>query len=382
MRQLILGLLKNTFLAVFVLLLSAEAFSAISINSGLINAPKPSYEVPSFKPFRGDINKDFGLWRYPNSQLSHVTSCFNVTYKSNSYGARDVERTPGVDGSRTIVLGDSMVGGIGVNQEERFTEKLEARTSIPHLNFGIVNTGPTQYLLIYRHLAKSFSHDRLIVVVLPNNDFRDDDYEFGLHTASDRYRPYFVKDQNGKWELIYYNKDQLGLGGSSEKEIHKQRRRAARQFLTNYSYSANVWNYMNGLLDHKALGVADIRAIYRTVDDPRPPSGFYDYTPQELERMTYVLGLLDQESGSRKMSIILVPMRFDITRFKVDGKPKLVQELRAFAAQSPDIEVVDLLSEFATLDDPASYYLPCDGHWNAKGTDFVAEQIAKVVYGK
>lgn len=380
--QRIKGMLKNAFLVVLATLISAEVLSVASVELGLINAPRPSYELPSFQPFRGDINADFGLWRHPNSQLSHVTTCFNVTYKSNSYGARDIERPREADGPRTIVLGDSMVGGIGVNREERFTEKLEARTSIPHLNFGIVNTGPTQYQLIYRHLAKSFSHDRLVVVVLPNNDFRDDDYDFGQRALADRYRPYYVKGQDGEWELVYFNKDQLGLGGNSEQARHKQQRRAARQFLTNFSYAKNVWNYMKGLFDNSALNIADMNAVFRPIDETRPPSGFYDYKPQELERMTYVLDLLDQDSGSRPMTVVLIPMRFDITRYKADGEPPLVRDMRAFAAARPDVEVVDLLSEFAKLDDPASYYLPCDGHWNGKGTDVVAERLARAIYGR
>lgn len=370
---------KNAGLAVLATMISVEAFSAIVVEAGLIHAPAPSYQWPGFTPFRADINPDFGLWRYPNATLGHAASCFNVTYQSNSYGARDVERTRKADGPRTVVLGDSFVEGIGLNREDRFTEGLERRTGMPHLNFGIVNTGPTHYWLTYKHLAREFDHDRVIVGILPNNDFRDDDFEAGK-AMTDRYRPYFVKDEGGGWELIYFDKANIGTGGNSEKTRRKTRLRAMRQIVTNYSYAKNVWNYFSGLMEQGALGLRDLRGEIRSVNDERPPSGFYDYDAQHLERMLYVLGRIVEDAQGRPVHFVTIPLQFDIRRFQKEGPPPLVEALRAFAREHNDVEIVDLLEPFSAHPRPDSLYLPCDGHWNGAGAAFAADVLAERIY--
>src|SRR5262245_62400166 len=82
-----------------------------------------------------------------------------MTYRSNSYGARDVERTLTSDRPRVLVLGDSMTEGLGVALEQRFTNLLERETGIEHLNFATSGDfGTTQYYLLYKTLASKFSH--------------------------------------------------------------------------------------------------------------------------------------------------------------------------------------------------------------------------------
>jgi hypothetical protein len=66
------------------------------------------------------------------------TTCtyFDVVRRSNSYGARDIERSPRSTTPRAVVLGDSFVEGIGVELGERVTDLLEKGSGAEYLNFG------------------------------------------------------------------------------------------------------------------------------------------------------------------------------------------------------------------------------------------------------
>ena len=118
---------------------------------------------------------DWGSWHKASSVAHHTSNCFAVTYRSNAYGARDRERSIGSARGRAIVLGDSFVEGYGVDDGRRMTDLLGARLGYEMLNFGSVDFGPLQYELLYERLARRFEHDLVIVGVLPQNDFLDDD---------------------------------------------------------------------------------------------------------------------------------------------------------------------------------------------------------------
>lgn len=42
---------------------------------------------------------------------------------------------------------------------------------------------------MYRHLVSGFTHDAVLIGLLPANGFRDDDIHFGRRIYADRYRP-------------------------------------------------------------------------------------------------------------------------------------------------------------------------------------------------
>ena len=113
----------------------AELGSLIYINVTNWPSSKPTYHV-NYNSFWADINPDFGVWHRPNGHFYHQGGCFNVQYTTNSVGARDVERSLHSTESRTIVLGDSFVEGLGVADQYRLTNILEKQTGREFLNFG------------------------------------------------------------------------------------------------------------------------------------------------------------------------------------------------------------------------------------------------------
>ena len=118
----------------------------------------PNYRL-SYNGFDTDINPAFGIWHRPNSRYLHQGGCFSVEYTTNSYGARDVERSLHSTQPRTIMLGDSFIEGYCQSNKARLSNLLEKRTGREHLNFGASGGfSPLQYALVYRTMAANFDH--------------------------------------------------------------------------------------------------------------------------------------------------------------------------------------------------------------------------------
>src|ERR1700757_1363940 len=116
-----LKLLVGNFLLFAALI---ELVCVIYINVTDWHSSKPTYHV-NYNNFWADINPDFGVWHRPNGHFYHQGGCFSVEYTTNSYGARDVERSLHSSRPRTVLLGDSMIEGFGMQTEERLSNLLE-----------------------------------------------------------------------------------------------------------------------------------------------------------------------------------------------------------------------------------------------------------------
>jgi hypothetical protein len=178
-----LKLVVGNFLLFAVLI---ELVCVVYINVTDWHSSKPTYHV-NYNNFWADINPDFGVWHRPNGHFYHQGGCFSVQYTTNSYGARDVERSVHSAKPRTVVLGDSMIEGLGLADQDRLTNILEKDTDREYLNFGTSGDfGPLQYAAMYKTMAAEFDHDRLFGV--PDNDFTICRWS-GARCHADRYRP-------------------------------------------------------------------------------------------------------------------------------------------------------------------------------------------------
>ena len=161
--------------AIFAVL--TELASLIYINVTKWPGSKPSYHV-EYNEFWVDNNPSFGMWHRANGHFIHKSGCYSVAYDTNSYGARDVERSVHSSAPRTVVLGDSMIEGVGQPADKRLTNILEKDTGREYLNFGSGSFGPLQYSLSYKTLASKFDHDLVLVGFVPDNDFHDMDIAY------------------------------------------------------------------------------------------------------------------------------------------------------------------------------------------------------------
>jgi lysophospholipase L1-like esterase len=134
---------------------------------------------PHWAPRTGALTS---FWRYdsalgwshiPNSKGSFNSFGFESIVTINSKGFRDVERSYERDPSkyRIVVLGDSMVWGWGVQQDDMFTALLEKQhRDLEVINLGVSGYGTDQELILLRQEAVRYNPD-LIVVVVMDNDF-------------------------------------------------------------------------------------------------------------------------------------------------------------------------------------------------------------------
>ncbi|MEI6516543.1 MAG: hypothetical protein WCO77_11230, partial [bacterium] len=158
MKSLLKLLLRLTIslLLTFILL---EAGLAWLCSSGKLKIGRPAYCLSNIgSRFWADTNPWFGVWHDPHSSFKHVSPDCNLTYHANSWGMRDRERAKSPKGiKRVAVLGDSFMEGWSVATEDRMSDRLERATGLQHLNFGTSGSfGPTQYLMLYTHLAREF----------------------------------------------------------------------------------------------------------------------------------------------------------------------------------------------------------------------------------
>lgn len=115
----------------------------------------------------------------PMSVYRVANSEFQVEYRHNSFGFRDVEHTltkpQGV--FRILALGDSFTYGSGVSLEESFPYRLEAELNSrngdhPHIEIikaGIPRYFPEAERILLEHYGVSYSPDLVLVGFVPND---------------------------------------------------------------------------------------------------------------------------------------------------------------------------------------------------------------------
>jgi len=343
-----LKLLIGNFLLFAVLI---ELVCLVYINVTDWHSSKPTYHV-NYNNFWADINPDFGVWHRPNGHFYHQGGCFSVQYTTNSYGARDVERSLHSSKPRTVVLGDSMIEGLGLADQDRLTNILEKDTGREYLNFGTSGDfGPLQYALLYKTLAAKFDHDTVVVGVLPDNDFHDMSLEWGNVHHADRYRPYYADD----FSIVYTNHVRTHAGERLWDHVESlMRAYLASYHVGQFLYSSMYWRMAP------------------------PYSGYNDFNELDVARLKHALDDIHATADAHhaKMAVVLIPTSNDFARLKQSGANRLGPVVLSWG-QEKGIPVKDLLPDMDARSggDFHTFFLSCDGHWTPKGSKVAAEVL-------
>ncbi len=265
---------------------------------------------------------------------------FRIHVRINDKGLRDqdypYERVPSK--RRILVLGDSFVFGYGVEQDEIFTEVLEALLPATEvINAGVSGYGTDQELLWFRSEGARYRPDLVMLLMTGNDDLEN-------HSS-----------------LVYsvYPKPRFTLSERGELR------------LTNVPVpvSPTRSRLKTWVLSHSALAHQAYRALGRAL---RPPAA----RPRERDALT--LALVDElrrevnAVGARLL--VATTSRF----WSYDDWP----------ADEAYAELVTALRQrgIATLDiDRANGYavdrmtINGDGHWNALGHRFVARLAERMI---
>lgn len=340
-----------------------EIILAIYIRTAEIKIELPTYTFQNTFSFWYDLNEDFGTLHLPNDEYRQKKYCFDVVYETNSEGLRDVEREMNTSSKRVVALGDSFTEGIGVNTKDRLTNLLEKETNTPHLNFGLAgNFGPIQYFTMYKTMAKKYSHEAVLVGILPSNDFIDDDYEVALKVGGNRYKP-FLKGNYPTYETVYH-----------ADSIHKSSARPIQphfvyKVLKNFTNSYNMYRYLQVMQRVKAIPDDEL------LDESKIPS-YFNFTEQQFNRMRYSIEEIKRLAGDRPVMVYSIPIEKEIRAYREHGKNPLAEKLKA-VCDSIDVEYLDLLPKTDTFTE-AEYealFLSCDGHWSEAGNAFAKKHI-------
>ncbi|HET6201516.1 MAG TPA: hypothetical protein VFI25_01795 [Planctomycetota bacterium] len=131
--------------------------------SGPAPPKPPQIEGPRIRTPDPDLG-----WRLlPSLVTTHRCVDYAVTYRTNAQGARAsrdyaAARAPGR--TRVLVYGDSFVFGVGVDEEQRFTDLLAAsRPDLEVLNLGVSGYGTDQALLRLEREGAAYAPDLVLL---------------------------------------------------------------------------------------------------------------------------------------------------------------------------------------------------------------------------
>src|ERR1700722_3901968 len=306
----------------------------------------------------------WGAWHTANRDDRQEGRCFSVALHSNSFGARDRERTIDGDPHRTVVLGDSFAEGWGVEAPERLSDLLEARYHREFLNFGVENdVGPLQYQILYEQLAAKFAHDRVLIMFLPDNDFTDNDADYWRRFRSDfheRYRPYYqASDPDGGYRSFY----PVPPPPDGFADWHSVPPAGWTAWATGWP-RRNLWS----LAMYRYLGLQ----LYRM----GTYSGYLDYSADQLKAVLSSFAKIKELAGDRRVTIVVIPRQNDFARVRAAGSRRLIDALDRFG-RAHNVDIVDLMQWMPRIEPRTErYYLPCDGHWSDVGNRVAADALA------
>ena len=372
--------IKNFFLVIFVTIVSFEtlSFAATKFDLFLVNETPSIYKSTTIGDFQdiayGRTERDeWGAWHVADLKVRHSKSCFDITMNFNEVGARDDSFT-NLPSTSLILLGDSFAEGFGVMKDKTSEKLIEEWLGVPVLNFGVSgNFGPLQELLIYKEF-KHLPHQGLIVYVLPDNDFTDNDLEVWRNKDQTRYRPYF--SLTGDPLIPYYfptavPRDNFLSGSQS----------LIKHIIREYFWSANALRTILMLIR------GDAQYVVNKKDNHPVRSYFYDASDKQQSNLISAYEAILQAAENKNVLFVLIPRINDIARWENESDRDGYQHSYWYQSfinfQNRTEQKVELLNLIEYLPSQTKeLFFKCDGHWSPQGNRWAANVISNFIRDK
>jgi lysophospholipase L1-like esterase len=307
---------------------------------------KPMYVSPERDQF-WKYDPVLGWVHQPGQAGIFETPQFRTSVRINERGLRDrshsYSRQNG--GQRVLVLGDSFAWGYGVEESDRFSQRLEKSMDVEVINAGVSGYSTDQELLWYENEGIKYETD-LVILQLAGNDVGDNDQQL---VSNIYYKPKFVLE-NG----------QLVLTDNPVPKTSPQGR---------FIYSLSQHSSLAYFLVQRYF---DLGAVYRkTKAHPENVNSSVTSISPEKEDFRLTIALLDKirsiaESRKAKFMIVATDRWWNSTS---GGTYKdFIRTLQVNGFLVLDVESMPGF-------DPEEMLIPNDGHWNQAGHKFVSDQM-------
>jgi lysophospholipase L1-like esterase len=284
---------------------------------------------------------------------------FRYEISINRYGMRqkEVDMKPGPDVFRVAFLGDSFVWGIGVPDEQRFTDIVGARPGVEALNFGVSGYSPVQYYLMIDKVIAF--HPQLVVIASCSNDFADN----VLYRRYGYYKPYAVLDGEGGIAIKGYpirNVNRFGARDNALKHDWLEHSHLYRM-ATNYLDQKRSSSGQRGLVGFKTIyQYSALDEQYRRLRDIS-----ITVNTRLMEKIKQRL-----DKAGIPLAIITAPTKFEYNPSGQYGnfiRDNQVAEILANTAADLGIDLINTIP----LLDGYDFWVR-DGHWNPHGHEKMA----------
>ena len=287
------------------------------------------------------FDSQLGWYHNPNVHADFSHPEFDVKVRTNGLGLRDENIDPHDQRQKVLFLGDSLTWGFGVEEEERFTERLqESLPGIRVVNAGVSGYGTDQELLLYEKLQGVIAPD-IVAVLVFKNDFQNIDsvQQYGYP------KPAFCQSEGGRLQLINSPVPEPNI-------LYTLRRWVLQQ-----SYLLKKLPFVVSTLETLTewFGSGSREELCGTHDDSRK------------KLMPLLLSKLIRACKKRGQRLLLVGYA---------TAEQTVQLSRL--AQKRAVPFVDLT---LLLKDKEDIHIPHDEHWNGKGHWLVAEALKTPLKG-
>ncbi len=321
--------------------------------------------------YAGDVSTFSGRWRLPNAH-EQVVNCSGDTLRryANELGAADDPFAFDTTTNRVIVLGDSYMEGYMVNPADRLSTRLTKLTGHRHLNFAINGTSPINYWQTYRQFKGRVAHKAVLVGLLPANDFEDYTGD-KVHAQVDFpiYRPYWTNDNKLAYSLANIRQS-IGAVGRTRASL-LQTVDSVYQTLT-WKQKARVHFVEHSYLAQTLLKLAQNRAKV----DPKW-TRYAQFSDADWRIMTNSLDQLVADAAGKQIIFVSLPIMLDVKALRAGADNKFDRQMRAYC-QKKGVKFTSLVPyALAYKGNLADLYVPCDGHWTAKGEAWAAECLLK-----
>jgi hypothetical protein len=303
--------------------------------------------------------------RANQSQLTHWGGHrYPMLTNSLAFRDRQIRSVPlQSDGPRVVLIGDSMIEGLGVAYEKTVAGQLEKRWNalgVEVLNAGVVSYSPHLYHLRVRHLIEElglqFTH---LVVFIDISDIQDETFYQDFQPASG------TSKERGWWR-------RHSLVARVFEPFVSPQPRTNNQFRTDAE--VNVW--MEGTDAYHAGTDPEIGRWEWTISDDI----YEQWGKQGLALAREHMIELNELCRKHQIGLTVVIYPSPVQIFAKDKDSRQVRFWREFCEQF-DLTLIDLWPTF--FDDAYAgpgeiykrFFLFSDMHWNELGSELVAEKV-------